>query len=208
VLSGRTAGQASSGTQTVSAFFNSTSCCGFSIDVNQQRLIQQCAGQPYIVTNQITYTPTTTFTFQRGDSGSPIFDGANRLVGMFNWCEILPQINDCGCIPPCTLEGGGTSVQAIQSTLQFDRWSGTATVPDQTIGTFNTNTAQWRVDNGNGRPNTCSTATTKDNDDCFTYGQAGDIPITGDWDGSGATADNSITVGVFRPSNTTLLSAQ
>jgi hypothetical protein len=30
VLSGRTAGQASSGAQTVSVFFNSTSCCGYS----------------------------------------------------------------------------------------------------------------------------------------------------------------------------------
>ena len=31
MLVGRTAGQASSGTQIVSAFLNSTSCCGFSI---------------------------------------------------------------------------------------------------------------------------------------------------------------------------------
>lgn len=125
---------------------------------------------------------------QEGDSGSPVLtaDGT-KIVGMSNYGLILlPQF------------GGGTAAPVIRTTLGFDQWYGTATVPDQTIGTFNTSTTQWRIDNGNGRPNTCSTATTKDNDDCFTYGQAGDIPITGDWDGSG-----SITVGVFRPSNTT-----
>jgi len=117
-----------------------------------------------------------------------MLDQNGNIVGMFGW-----GTNQNPCI------GGGTQATTIRQKLGFDKWYGRDSIPDQTIGTFNTSTAQWKIDNGNGRLDTCSAsggATTTDR--CFTYGVAGDIPLAGDWDGNG-----SITVGVFRPTNTT-----
>lgn len=166
--------------------------------VNRSVAVRLCGSTPphSTITNQTLFSTTNGFAFQFGDSGSPIFNEAGDLLGMANWCTVIIDPVTGGRI--CTDAGGGTNARAIINILKFDQWYGTATTKDQTIGTFNISTAQWRIDNGNGRPNTCSTATTKDNDACFTYGLAGDTPITGDWDGNG-----SITVGVFRSSNTT-----
>ncbi len=72
-------------------------------------------------------------------------------------------------------------------------WTGNGTT---TIGVFRppntqfnqTTSAQWLLRNSNtpGNP-----------DRSFFYGAAGDIPVVGDWTGSGTT-----TIGVFRPANT------
>jgi hypothetical protein len=59
------------------------------------------------------------------------------------------------------------------------------------IATFDPATSSWLIDaNGNGAPNGCSV------DRCYSgFGQKDDIPVAGDWDGSGKAK-----IGVFRPS--------
>jgi FtsP/CotA-like multicopper oxidase with cupredoxin domain len=56
------------------------------------------------------------------------------------------------------------------------------------IGVFIPATGVWNLDsNGNGVFDGCGT------DTCYTFGQAGDVPALGDWDGNGTT-----NIGVFR----------
>jgi len=155
-----------------------------------------CAGSnaTRIVNDQLRYDNFSSPSLP-GDSGALILDMNGDVVGMHSWVAL----SDFGL-----LFGGGSKIANVKSVLRFDAFYGTETIKDNTIGVFNTSTAQWKIDNGNGRLDTCSAtggATTMDR--CFTYGQAGDIPVSGDWDGNG-----SITVGVFRPGNTTLLSAE
>ena len=60
--------------------------------------------------------PPDDFCFTDGDSGSPVLDGAGRIVGMLNWAEPLD---------PC--RGGGTNAATIKTVLGFDSWYGTQT---------------------------------------------------------------------------------
>jgi FtsP/CotA-like multicopper oxidase with cupredoxin domain len=56
------------------------------------------------------------------------------------------------------------------------------------IGVFIPATGEWNLDsNGNGAFDGCGV------DTCYTFGQSGDVPALGDWDGDGTT-----NVGVFR----------
>ena len=66
---------------------------------------------------------------------------------------------------------------------------------DNTVGLFNTSNAQWYIDNGNGKWDSCiSGAPTTTQDQCLgAWGFGTDTPVTGDWDGNG-----SITIGVYR----------
>jgi hypothetical protein len=58
------------------------------------------------------------------------------------------------------------------------------------VGVFRPTTGMWYLDyNGNGQWDGCGT------DSCIHFGMSGDLPVAGDWDGSG-----SGKVGVFRPS--------
>ena len=58
------------------------------------------------------------------------------------------------------------------------------------IGVFRPSTGYWYLDlNGNGQFDSCGT------DACIYYGTAGDLPVTGDWNGDSVTE-----IGVFRPS--------
>jgi hypothetical protein len=67
-------------------------------------------------------------------------------------------------------------------------WDGSGIVK---IGVFRPSTGEWLLDiNGNGQWNDCG------QDRCLgRFGTAGDLPVAGDWDGSG-----SAKIGVFRPS--------
>jgi hypothetical protein len=67
-------------------------------------------------------------------------------------------------------------------------WDGTGT---QEIGVFLPRRGSWHLDrNGNGKWDGCQ------KDKCFRhFGAEGDLPIVGDWDGTG-----SVRIGVFRPS--------
>lgn len=97
--------------------------------------VQQCAGQSYSLVNQITYEPNppdSLIIVQLGDSGSPVFDGAGRLLGMMNWCFKPTGFDNCGCVPlpgqtTCIPNAGGTSVFGIKGELTFDTWYGTNT---------------------------------------------------------------------------------
>ena len=58
------------------------------------------------------------------------------------------------------------------------------------LGLFRPSTGEWFLDyNGNKSWNGCN------KDRCKSFGTAGDQPVTGDWNGSGASK-----IGVFRPS--------
>lgn len=139
-------------------------------------------------------TSTTIYPFAGGDSGSPVFDGNGNLIGMINGMLAAPY----------DFNGFGHNVSAIQANLQFDKWYGTQTVNDNTIGVFRPVSGGWVIDNGNGKydgPIPCGPGVpTANQDPCFSYGGWTDIPITGDWDGMALGAPtNDVTVGVYRP---------
>jgi hypothetical protein len=69
-------------------------------------------------------------------------------------------------------------------------WTGTGTTA---IGAFRPSDATWSLDDGNGTWDGCGV------DTCLpTFGTQGDVPVAGDWAGTGTTA-----IGVFRPSDAT-----
>jgi hypothetical protein len=65
-------------------------------------------------------------------------------------------------------------------------WTGTGQVR---IGVFNNKTAAWQLDlNGNGVFDGCAV------DGCLSFGQSGDLPVAGDWSGTGKAQ-----MGIFDP---------
>lgn len=159
-------------------------------DVNQVKndVFASCLPQGTSISlkDQTFYRMLGGFFFIGGDSGSPVFDASENIIGMIN-----------GSAPyPYAYLGYGTNVNAIKAELAFDVWYGTRTVQDQTIATFRPSNGQWYVDNGNGLWDGSCNATGGTNvDQCFSYGLGGnvDLPVTGDWDGNG-----TVTVGVYR----------
>jgi hypothetical protein len=145
--------------------------------------------QSITLTGQTFYTVTSPYGIVDGDSGAPVFDANQNLIGM---------INGSGPAGYNHL-AFGTSATHMKDALKFDAWYGTQTVNDNSIGLFRPSNALWSRDNGNGKFDGCgaeaneANATTKD----YCYGVFGapgknDIPVTGDWDGNG-----SITPGVY-----------
>jgi uncharacterized repeat protein (TIGR02543 family) len=72
-------------------------------------------------------------------------------------------------------------------------WTGTGQVR---IGVFNTTTAAWQLDfNGNGVFDGCTVDGGLDGlDGCLSFGQKGDLPVAGDWTGTGKAQ-----IGIFDP---------
>lgn len=143
------------------------------------------------MSDQIAYTVPPPFFTQGGDSGAPVFELNSRdFLGMLNSEVIVFDAN--GNIKE--IVAFGTNAATIQARLGFDAWYGTQTVQDQTIGVFNPSTAQWKIDNGNGRMDSCNALPSCSHsgqlstcfDGCFQYGTPGNvnIPLTGDWDAS------------------------
>jgi hypothetical protein len=133
------------------------------------------------------------YTFEPGDSGSPVFDSAERLVGMINICEL--DNTRTFCIPT----GYGTDAFAIKNVLRFDAWDGTQTVPDRTIGIFRPGPHQWFMDNGNNKLDACG-ADPRYNDICMpSFGSTGERPVVGNWTGRGVYTVGQYRIGVFSP---------
>jgi len=145
------------------------------------------------INSQIKYKVLGGYTTTGGDSGSPVFDGAGRLVSMINACYLRYQDYVGWVCDPNLVYG--TDILATRGALKYDALYGTGGIVDNTIGLFNTSTTQWYIDNGNGKMDTCSvnnpTALT---DQCTVpWGWGTDTPVSGDWDGNGST-----TIGVYR----------
>lgn len=158
------------------------------VNLTVPQIFTDCISTRFTLASQTEYTMLDPYIFQDGDSGAPIFDSSERIIGTFNASRN----------PPNEHIGWGTNVNAIRSVLNYDTWYGTDTVNDNSIGTFYTPTAGWTIDNGNGKwdgPNCLNvTDTTPTDDHCFTYGTPNsDRPVTGDWNN-----DGSVTVGVYR----------
>jgi hypothetical protein len=85
----------------------------------------------------------------------------------------------------CIAFGGDPSDEVV-----YGDWNGSGTTK---VGVFRSATGTWYLDtNGNGAWDGCGT------DRCIAFGQSGDLPLVGDWNGSGTTK-----VGVFRPATGT-----
>lgn len=83
--------------------------------------------------DQTFYTITSTggvlYNFRPGDSGSPVFNANEHIVGMINICGLDASGN-------CLGVASGTVASSIQNFLKFDKWYGRDSVNDSTIGTL------------------------------------------------------------------------
>jgi hypothetical protein len=84
---------------------------------------------------------------------------------------------------PVICSGSTGPTCPVTATMTLDQ----TPVPTSLKGTFNPATAVWTLQTGSGTTS-------------FTFGSPGDVPMTGDWTGSGRTG-----IGVFRPSNGLIL---
>lgn len=137
--------------------------------------------QTVSVSSQTYYRLLDGYVFIGGDSGAPVFDPNENFIGMING----------SAAPPYDYLGFGTNAAAIQTTLNFDRWYGTATVQDRTIGVFRPSTRFFFIDKGDD-----VWVGSGSNADLITsLGAPGDLPLMGDWDGN-----TTVTIGIYRPS--------
>jgi hypothetical protein len=115
-----------------------------------------CRGQgspPVPLISQMDLQGTGNVCFTPGDSGSPILNAAGEIIGSFHWIDT----GSAACSGGGNVRGGGTSASIVRQVLGFERWYGTQTVPDRTIGVFRPGTHQWFLDNGNNRLDACAT---------------------------------------------------
>ena len=111
--------------------------------------------------------------------------------------EYLLDLNDNGLWDGCEVDGcfnpssenspQGSAIQKIDRPVVVGDWNRTG---NPLIGSFDPNSGRWYLDNGNNRWDGCQVDTCIDS-----FGQPGDLPVIGDWDGTGA-----VKIGVFRPS--------
>jgi large repetitive protein len=107
-------------------------------------------------------------------------------IGVFRNGQWFLDLNGNGAWDGCATDGCVASFGQAGDVPVAGDWSGTGTTK---VGVFRPSNGQWFLDlNGNGAWDGCGP------DACYaSFGTAGDIPITGDWNGSGITR-----IGVFR----------
>jgi hypothetical protein len=120
-----------------------------------------------------TFTPQTVTTFNQ-----------RKVVKRGRWNF---DVNGNSALDGCDVDEC-TTFRTVGELPVVGDWDGTGT---QEIGVFLPRKGSWHLDrNGNGKWDGC------EKDRCFgRFGAEGDLPIVGDWDGTG-----SVRVGVFRPS--------
>jgi hypothetical protein len=113
----------------------------------------------------------------------------NPRIGIFRRADSkwYLDLNGNGKLDNCTKDRClGPFGQSDDLPVSGD-WTGTGKTR---IGVFDANTAGWQLDvNGNGVFDGCTV------DTCWSFGQPGDVPVVGDWAGTGKTQ-----IGVFRES--------
>ena len=117
--------------------------------------------------------------------------GAEDQIAIFRPAEKKwhLDLNGNEILDPCKIDKcSGLSVYQPGDMPVAGDWSGSGTTQ---LGLFRPSAGQWFLDrNGNRKWNACK------KDLCITsFGDAGDIPVAGDWNGTGITK-----IGVFRPS--------
>lgn len=85
--------------------------------INQMAFISDaCNGGSFTTRITQTVMQATNLSFTGGDSGSPMIDQSNRIIGMINW---MTSAN--------AFIGGGTPASVTRQVLGFDQWYGTQT---------------------------------------------------------------------------------
>jgi hypothetical protein len=135
--------------------------------------------------------PTTPTTLYAGTRGGGVFVLRTDKVGAFRPSDgtFYLDANGSG-----TWNGCGTdrclSIGMTGDIPLVGDWNGTGT---SKVGAFRPSNGTFYLDyNGNGQWDGCGT------DRCLSIGMNGDIPLVGDWNGSGSSK-----VGAFRPSDGT-----
>lgn len=112
-----------------------------------------------------------------------IFVRRKRIVkqGIWNFDRNANGASDDCSAAQCNTFGTADALPVVGD------WNGTG---EEEIGVFYPKRGEWRLDaNGNGTANSCRV------DDCpGKFGARGDLPVAGDWDGTG-----KVRIGVFRP---------
>ena len=167
---------------------NSTDETGFQIErrtLNGTYSQIAMVGANVTAYSDSTVTPGTTYCYRvRAFNTEEISTYSEETCGsLVSASSVIVAVNAEGTITPSMSTANGT-----ESTVSL----GTAAQQFGTgIGVFRATTSTWHLDrNENGLWDTCLT------DGCVeSFGLTGDLPVVGDWDGSGKSA-----LGIFRPS--------
>jgi hypothetical protein len=111
-----------------------------------------------------------------GDSGAPIVNQAGDMIGMHH------IVTFSGSVPPsCIRTGRATLTDAMKKRMGFDDWFGSQTLPNISFGIFRPGATanNWILDRGDGVVDTCGTGVYSDQ--CYTFGRAPFLPVTGKW---------------------------
>ena len=169
--------------------------------------IRADSSTPTIMNNIITNHSNTygissagsTITLSYNDvwNNTTNYSGVSAGTGSISSDPIFEDTNDFypATGSPCIDTGNPNSSYFDEDGSRNDmgRYGGSDVSPVITpikIGIFKD--GQWYLDyNGNGEWDGCGT--TSDTDRCYTFGSAGDLPVVGDWDGTGKSE-----IGYFR----------
>jgi List-Bact-rpt repeat protein len=135
-------------------------------------------------------TGSCTVTLSANTSVTANFSSTSSTIGVYrpSTGEWLLDTNGNGTYDGCTSDTCDGPFGDEADVPVPANW----TAGQALMGVFDKTTATWYIDqNGNGTLDACGVDTCP-----FVYGQAGDIPVAGDWTGNG-----TMRVGVFRPSN-------
>jgi hypothetical protein len=101
--------------------------------------------------------------------------------------EYFLDLNGNGLWDGCDVDGCFNPSSANSRPVVVGDWNRTG---NALIGSFDPTSGRWYLDNGNNRWDGCQVDTCIDS-----FGQPGDLPVVGDWDGTGV-----FKIGLFRPS--------